>query len=241
MSSGRWMNDSADPVDAGIERGFEIGTVLRRQRRERDRGVGQAHALAVRQFAADLDARDDAVLLDRVSRTLPSSSSSVWPGSMAAKISGCGRCTRVASPGAGSASSTKTSPWHEGDGVVREAADAQLRALQIDQDADRPPVLELDRADRRHQLAHALVRGVAHVDAEDVGAGREQPLDDRAVGGGRTERGDDLGPAQASHRRRCQSSGRGRKAVRSAAPAPAAGPADCPAAAGAAAPARSIR
>ena len=45
------------PVDAGVERGFEVGAVLRRQRRDRDRGVGQAHALAVRQLAGDLDAR----------------------------------------------------------------------------------------------------------------------------------------------------------------------------------------
>ena len=44
------------------------------------------------------------------SRSLPSSRRSVWPGSMAAKISGCGRCTRWASPGAGSASSAKVSP-----------------------------------------------------------------------------------------------------------------------------------
>ena len=48
-----------DPVDAGVERGFEIGAVLGRQRRERDHGVGQAHALAVGQLAADLDAGDD--------------------------------------------------------------------------------------------------------------------------------------------------------------------------------------
>ena len=46
-----------------------------------------------------------------VSRTLPSSSSSVWPGSSAARISGCGRCTRVSSPGALSSSSTKVAPF----------------------------------------------------------------------------------------------------------------------------------
>ena len=41
---------------------------------------------------------------------LPSSSKSVWPGSMAAKISGCGSCARLASPGAGSSSRVKISP-----------------------------------------------------------------------------------------------------------------------------------
>ena len=65
MSSGRWMKDKRHPVDAGVERGFEIGTVLLGQRRERHRGVGQAHAFAVRQFAADLDAGEDARAVDR--------------------------------------------------------------------------------------------------------------------------------------------------------------------------------
>ena len=49
------------PIDAGIERRFEVGEILRRQRRDRHDGVGQADALAVRDFAADLDARDDAL------------------------------------------------------------------------------------------------------------------------------------------------------------------------------------
>ena len=53
-----------------------------------------------------------------VSRSLPSSSSSVWPGSMAAKISGCGSETRVASPGAGLVSSTKISPGISVTGLV---------------------------------------------------------------------------------------------------------------------------
>ena len=83
---------------------------------------------------------------------------------------------------------------------VLEFADAQLRALQVDQDADRPAVAVLDGADRGDQLAHPLVRGVAHVDAEDIGARLEQPGDDRPLGGGRTERCHDLGPAQPSHR-----------------------------------------
>ncbi len=66
-------------------------------------------------------------------------------------------------------------------GIGREAADPELRSLQVDENADRPAVLAFDRADRRHQLAHALVRGVAHVDAEDVGAGLEQARDDASV------------------------------------------------------------
>ena len=56
-------------------------------------------------------------------------------------------------------------------------------------------------ADRGDQLAHAVMRRVAHVDAEHVGAGLEQPRDHLGVAGGGTERGDDLGAAQASHLR----------------------------------------
>ena len=51
-----------------------------------------------------------------------------------------------------------------------------------------------------HQLAHARLRRVAHVDAEDVGAGHEQPLDHRRIGRSRAQRGDDLGAAFAFHR-----------------------------------------
>jgi hypothetical protein len=48
---------------------------------------------------------------------------------------------------------------------------------------------------------------VTHVDAEDVGAGPEQARNDGAVGGGRTESGDDLGTAQATHQRMIPKSG----------------------------------
>src|SRR6185437_16446955 len=45
----------------------------------------------------------------------------------------------------------------------------------------------------------AILAGVTHIDAEHVGAGREQPRDHRGVGGGRSKRGDDFGAAQSSH------------------------------------------
>ena len=64
---------------------------------------------------------------------------------------------------------------------VLESADAQFRTLQIDQDADRPAMFGFDGANRRHQFAHALGIGVAHIDAEDVGACRKQPLNRDAI------------------------------------------------------------
>jgi hypothetical protein len=42
-------------------------------------------------------------------------------------------------------------------------------------------VLGFHRPDRRHQLTHARMRGVTHIDAEDVGAGLEQAGDDASV------------------------------------------------------------
>ncbi len=87
----------------------------------------------------------------------------------------------------------------QGRRIVREPADAQFWALQVDEHADRPPVFGFDGADRGHQLAHALVRSVAHVDAEHVGAGFEQARDHAALGRRGAQRGDDLGPAQSSH------------------------------------------
>ena len=52
-----------------------------------------------------------------------------------------------------------------------------------------------------------IVVGVAHVDAEDVGARLEQLLDHLLVGRGRTERGEDLDLAAASHWTVCSRAG----------------------------------
>ena len=85
------------------------------------------------------------------------------------------------------------------DRVPREGADAELGALQVDQDADRALAVALDLADGRHQPAHGRVVGVAHVDAEDVGAGVEQTPDRLLVGGRRPQRGENLDPTGAAH------------------------------------------
>ena len=70
---------------------------------------------------------------------------------------------------------------HHGEAAA-ELSEPQFRPLQIDQDADRAIVFLFDAADRRDQLAHFVMRGVAHVDAEHVGAGLEQPGDHCAFG-----------------------------------------------------------
>jgi hypothetical protein len=70
----------------------------------------------------------------------------------------------------------------EFDRAVLELADAQLGALKIGENADRPADFFLDLAQACHQLAHELVARMAHIDAEHVRTGLEQPLDHDLVG-----------------------------------------------------------
>src|SRR3982075_2006934 len=85
------------------------------------------------------------------------------------------------------------------DRAFGERAEAKFWALKVDQNADRAAVARLDIADGLDQLAHLVVRGVAHIDAEDVGAGLEQAPDHRAVGRGRAKRCKDLDATQTPH------------------------------------------
>ena len=128
------------------------------------------------------------------------------PARASSRISGCGRRRALALPGVGSESSGRRRPCAAATAPFGEFADAQLRPLQIDENADRPVELLLERANHRDPLAHGVVRGVAHVDAKDVGAGLEQRGDGRPIGRGRAERGDDLDAASTSdHKRLLQS------------------------------------
>ena len=60
---------------------------------------------------------------------------------------------------------------------VGELPDAQLRPLEVGQNADRSAALCLDRADTLDQHAHRVVAGMAHIDAEEVCARFMQLLD----------------------------------------------------------------
>ena len=83
--------------------------------------------------------------------------------------------------------------------AVLEFADPELGTLQVGKDADRAADLVFDPADLFHQRAHQRVVGVAHIDAEDVGAGLEQRLDHMLFGRGRPQRCENLDLAAASH------------------------------------------
>ena len=96
-----------------------------------------------------------------------------------------------------------------------ELADAELRSLEIDQNADRPGELDLELADDGMDVAQAVMRGVAHIHAEYVGTRLEQAAHRLFVVGGRTERGDDLDPAISPHWDFASPSGSVRRTVQS--------------------------
>src|SRR5690606_29841498 len=70
--------------------------------------------------------------------------------------------------------------------------DAQLGALQVAQYRDRAVELLLQRADRLDDPGVGLVVAVAHVDAEGVGPGLEQPAKHVRVPARRAHGGEDL-------------------------------------------------
>src|SRR5690606_13310371 len=77
--------------------------------------------------------------------------------------------------------------------------DAELRTLQVGENADRPAAALLDGANPLDQQAHRVVAGMAHIDAEEVGAGLEQLLDHLLFRGCRPQRGKNLYFAVALH------------------------------------------
>jgi len=61
--------------------------------------------------------------------------------------------------------------------AVLEAPEPELRPLQVGKNADRPVMPVFDVADDGDEVAQPLVRGMAHVDAEDVRTGAVQLVD----------------------------------------------------------------
>ena len=75
-------------------------------------------------------------------------------------------------PGRGRSGSAR--PRSSITGPAAKVPHAQLRPLQVGEDADRPPDLGLDLANQRVPPGDVVVGAVAHVEAEDVGPGDEQ-------------------------------------------------------------------
>ncbi|CAM2186194.1 hypothetical protein PSAC2689_60296 [Paraburkholderia sacchari] len=73
-----------------------------------------------------------------------------------------------------------------------ERAEAQLRSLEIEQNADRAAIFLFKAADFRMTLGMIVVRAVAEIQSEDIDAGLEKRTDNLRVRTGRPERGDNL-------------------------------------------------
>ncbi len=78
-------------------------------------------------------------------------------------------------------------------GTGGEAADPQLRTLQVHEHADRVVQFRFHLAHPGEALRVIGVVAVAEVQAEQVGAGLHQGTDIVAAAGGRAEGGEDLG------------------------------------------------
>ena len=83
--------------------------------------------------------------------------------------------------------------------AIGEFSDAQLRALQVRQNADRAADRSLHIADPADERTHQVMIGMTHIDAEDVGA-RLVEFGDLLLGGRcRAEGREDLHASIASH------------------------------------------
>ena len=191
-----------DPLDAEPEREAQVRAVLVRQRRDRQHDARQVDALAVAQPPAV-----DHLRLQR----------GIGPGEhlqpeppvveedVVARADG-GEDLRMRHRGAGGAAGPVRAVQHETparlqlDAPALEGADAQLGALHVRHDAYRAERMALQLAQDAVPPCVVLGPAMAEVEAEDIDARLEQPVDGLRARSRRSERRDDLGPSLAAHR-----------------------------------------
>ena len=168
-----------DPVDVDIERRFEVGAVLGRQRAEADGRIGNVDALAIGKAGADLDGGDRPGLraLRHLEADLAVVEEEAVPGLERREDFGMGQFDAAGVAGARIGIEGEGMAGLERDRMLAEGTDPEFRALQVDQDADRPAAVRFDRADIADQIPQPRVIGMAHIDAEDVRTGLEQAPD----------------------------------------------------------------
>jgi len=157
------------PVDAGGDAGLQSADPCP-SCRDRDFGIRQRHALAIRHPAADdeLSVSAGSASIPRLEPHLAVSSSSVVTRSDRSRISDAQiHPRRVAGPLSESRVNLAPSPARRRRPSIRHA---QLRPLQVGENADRPAEILFTLAMVSDQLAHPVMRGVAHYDAEHVRA-----------------------------------------------------------------------
>src|SRR5205807_1289228 len=118
--------------------GFEIGAVLLRQRRERHGRVGEAHAFAVGQFSTDFDAREDmvAVGLDGDEAHLAVVEQECVAGLDGGEDFGVRQVHPLGIAGRWIGVEREGITLGERGRIIREAAEPELWALEIEQEPD---------------------------------------------------------------------------------------------------------
>ena len=169
-----------DPVHMRVERRVQILAVLLRQRADGNGGVGNRNALAVGELAADLDAGRGArrVALGHDELDLAVIKQKPVAGFQRGQDFRVGKAHALVRAGRILAVEREGGAFLEDDGLVREGADAQLGALKVGQNADRPFDPPLPRRGIRSTSVFSNAWSVwLMLYAKDVGTGLEELLD----------------------------------------------------------------
>ena len=191
------------PVDFGGEHCVEIAPVLVGQRARAKHRVGQADALAVGELPALLDLGHGAALLDLLDRQAhapvvrggwrgPARGLPGSRGAGAARARDCRDVRRCRARRSGPSAARRTRPRTCRCGVSGPAGRQECRS-----GGRASSSISRMAADER---PHRFVRGMAHVDAKNVGAGLEELVDGFRSVGGWSEGSEDLDLSPASHR-----------------------------------------
>ena len=175
-SSARCTNETATQSTPAVEAASRSERSLSVIGRDRNFGIRQADALAVRNLAGDVDDRDGAVCVAarHMQAHLAVVDEQRVAGLERAQNFRMRQMTRVASPGSGSESSMKVAPLTSLTHAVLEQSRCAASGP-----ADRAECRsggELPSATARIMRTCsriAIMRGMAHIDAEHIGAGVE--------------------------------------------------------------------
>ncbi len=189
--------DEGEPheIDPGLKGEGEVLAILGRERRDGQDHVGDVHALAIGEHAPHQHLADQ-VIGPFVGH--PQAELAVIEQERGADLGGLddfgmGEFHPFSIAGGGVEIEAEGLAGLQMDAARGEAADAELGALDVGEDADRPSRLLLEGADRLDARGVILMRAVREIEAEDVHPGAEEPADDLWRGACRAEGGDDLG------------------------------------------------
>ncbi len=190
-----------DPIHTDAGGKLEIAAILRGQGGHADDGVGKIEALARGEYAAIDNLGHDGRL--RLLQHAHSDTAVVEQQTVAGLYGfedlAMGKIDTALITGLGIVVEDENVTGIDANFLVAERADTQLRALQIDENADRPFLTGLDGTNDVAVLFEQIMRGMAHVDAKHVRAGNEQIFDLLKSGGGGSERSNDLNAAVSPH------------------------------------------